>query len=217
MFDHVILEVFVEASRSTNEKLLKDCYNVWVIISLSSQSIDNCRNVDFSCSKQRRVAKFGKFTASSWLQKVNVGWKTHFCHNLEFRVAFFDGFVDKNWLSVEHLIVDQMTLSGGWILPQNDSFIRSVNSGSPQNFQEKRWTINEENSWKLGDRIPNIRRNALQRCNDYNVLLSTFQILGSQRQNEVHDGRMDSAHDDMILKSCKLMFLRDLHLSLGFR
>ena len=80
-----------------------------------------------------------------------------------------------------------MTLSGGRILSQNDGFISSVNSGSPKDFQEKRRTIDEENSWEFRDRVPNVGRNALHRCDDDNILLSTLQILSSQRQNEVHN------------------------------
>jgi hypothetical protein len=66
-------------------------------------------------------------------------------------------------------------------MTQNDSFISFVNLSFSQNFDQKRGTINQKDSWKLRNSIPNVTGNGLYGRNNNDILLLALKIFGSKR------------------------------------
>lgn len=93
-----------------------------------------------------------------------------------------------------------MTCCSGRIMPKDDCLISLVDLCLSKDFNHERRSIDQENSWKPADAIPNLTWNCLNWSYDDNILLFAFQIFGPKRKNEMHDGRMDTADNHMIFQ-----------------
>ena len=88
-------------------------------------------------------------------------------------------------------------------MSQNNRFVCLVNLGFPKHFHQKWRSIDKEDSWEATDGVPNVGGNGLNGSDDDDVLLLTFEVLGSQWQNEMHNGAVNAAYHDMILQLLK--------------
>lgn len=128
-------------------------------------------------------------------------------------VAFFNSLVDENRLRVYHLIkigilpanfdiLDEYEYiyKYKWTnidkyLAENDSFICEVDIGPHEIVGEERTALDEEYFGEPVDILPDFRRLF---GSDNDNILELFEILGSEREEEVVDAGMDAADHDMV-------------------
>ena len=101
---------------------------------LSSQSVDNSRDVDLSGSEQSGHLEVGDLLVRLGLQEVDILVIRHLGEDLEVRVALLDGLVDKDRLSIQQLILDLGRRGGGWIVAQNHCLVGFVDLGLPEDL-----------------------------------------------------------------------------------
>ena len=79
MADQVVFKVSVERVTPSYEDLLQDCDNVGVVECLSSQGVNDCRDVDITSRKQRCKLMLDVHLLPGVLeQEVDVARETHF-------------------------------------------------------------------------------------------------------------------------------------------
>lgn len=130
----LLLEIQMLRTASAYQQLLQNSHDVPIVEGLSSQGINDCRDVHLSCRKQCRHLELNDFTARLCLQKVNVRAVRHLSEDFQIWIALLNRLVNENRLSIQHLVSDFRTRAGGRIVTEDDSFISLVDLSLSEYF-----------------------------------------------------------------------------------
>jgi len=179
LVDYLILEIPGLSLRPSNKDLLQNSDNVGIVKSLSRQSINYRRNINFPSCEKGRVVELSNRLIFVLLQEIDVRRVSHLRHNLEVRFALLDSFVDENSLSIKHLIFKLRRSIRRRVMAPDNSLISFMNLGFPQHLHKQREPVDDKDSGEPGDRVPDITWDSLSRDNDHDILLLALQVFSS--------------------------------------